>query len=158
MSREWKPGDVAMRDGELAFLTDRGVWRWSTTGLPCLAQDHARSRPLVVIDPEDREQVEQLIRLQDIAFDGSARDPVIAADVRDMQAALREFADPKPPRPEEPTGLGAVVEDAAGELWLRSYLPGEDADVLGKPWKNGPVCKNWQIVDAVRVLSEGVQR
>jgi hypothetical protein len=67
-------------------------------------------RPVVVIDPEDREQVERLCSgLLDIHWYGNA-------DA--MQVALRKFANPTPPKPDEPTGLGAVVEDADGIRWV----------------------------------------
>jgi hypothetical protein len=60
-------------------------------------------------------------------------------------------AQTKPPKPDEPTGLGAVVEDAGGDLWLRT----EKADF---PWRRPAKLQNgrvWRTIDAVRVLSEG---
>lgn len=65
------------------------------------------------------------------------------------------FAPPKPP---EPTGLGAVVEDADGNTYTR-------ADKGTLPWftthkgGNGGRCDwtRWDDIPAVRVLSEGVQ-
>jgi hypothetical protein len=69
-----------------------------------------------------------------------------------LQAALREFAEPTPPRPEEPTGLGAVVETAGGRF-VRSDVE------TSNPWR-GPngVPHEWDDItdSAVRVLSEGV--
>ena len=109
-------------------------------------------RPVVVIDPEDREQVERLIRAQDVSFDGVARENVTDADLLDMQAALREFANPTPPKPDEPTGLGAVVEDAKGTRWVRVR------DGFNWRWRNDRLGEQttYAYVDAVRVLSEGV--
>ena len=55
-----------------------------------------------------------------------------------------------PPKPAEPMGLGAVVEDTDGEPWVR---------VGGRlPWFDGRriVRAIWGDLDAVRVLSEGV--
>ena len=104
--------------------------------------------PIVVIDPEDAEQVQ---RLWDIYIEQNDVHPTMGG----LPAALREFAAPTPPKPDEPQGLGAVVEDAEGALFVRTVLPVEDADVLNKPWSNGPVRRHWQVVDAVRVLSHG---
>lgn len=47
-------------------------------------------RPLVVIDPEDREAVERLVNI----YEGTMRGDFVA----EMQHALREFANPKPKR------------------------------------------------------------
>ena len=60
----------------------------------------------------------------------------------------------KPPKPAEPTGLGAVVEDARGRKWVR-------ADIDREPWfsdeRTGEDCwRAYADIDAVRVLSEGV--
>lgn len=57
-----------------------------------------------------------------------------------------------PPKPDEPLGLGAVVEDVAGHRWILVFQKGmwqreDDRDV----WRT------WEAVMAVRVLSEGVQ-
>jgi hypothetical protein len=114
------------------------------------------------IDPEDREQVERLAKVMDDEFarrgwvNQSTPDP----DVVDaIQAALREFANPTPPKPEEPTGLGAVVEDAEGSLWFRMTL--ENQTWAGEVWQEQYGCDadrwtKWADIAAVRVLSEGV--
>jgi hypothetical protein len=58
----------------------------------------------------------------------------------------------KPPKPAEPTGLGAVVEDAAGQQWVRITNPNQT------PWmRGGSFPRQWRHIDAVKVLSEGVQ-
>jgi hypothetical protein len=64
-----------------------------------------------------------------------------------------------PPRPPEPQGLGAVVEDAEGRKWLRL---GDDDD-LRRPWAlEGNVggymadWRQWDRIAAVKVLSDGV--
>lgn len=151
MKREWKPGDVGVfyDDGSplLAAFTDKG-WFWLKNNAPVLSVRPEQFRPVVTIDPEDREQVE---RLWDAIMD--------VAVIGDMQDALREFADPKPPRPDEPTGLGAVVEDTDGVLWVRA---GDDhGGVLDDNWRQtgGEHVGNWsewERIAAVRVLSEGV--
>ena len=143
---KWKPGDVAMlrldAETEIRVSRERDGWR----GAKGTFYDPALSaRPLVVIDPEDREQVEQLsdaywkVRLQDRTRTDA------------LQAALRNLAKPTPPKPEEPTGLGAVVEDTWGHLYVRT-----GSQVA--PWCNvreEQTC-TWDHVNAVCVLSEGV--
>ncbi len=172
--REWKPGDVALltlshkvdgrghehQSSPVVGIRDN-VDSWACGAAIGRRVEDAHvddARPLVVIDPEDREQVE---RFREIASRWA--DQVPYSDMREagdmdhldaMQAALREFANPTPPKPDEPTGLGAVVEDVDGNFWIRTCKPCEDC--LDKPWQSGPVRRNWLIVEAVRVLSEGV--
>lgn len=99
----------------------------------------------VVIHPDDREQVERL-RTALVHYYGSTSI---------LQAALRGFANPTPPKPDEPTGLGAVVEDAKGDQWV----------CLGNTFANGAtrwqsqrrsIFSSYRDINAVRVLSEGV--
>jgi hypothetical protein len=70
---------------------------------------------------------------------------------------------PVPPKPEEPTGLGAVVEDATGRRWVRgSDCPSEGtSESPFAVWKKsdaltstGPASYNE--IAVVKVLSEGV--
>lgn len=64
----------------------------------------------------------------------------------------------KPPKPAEPTGLGAVVEDAHEKLWIRgrnakNYWRREDGHVAinaSGPWWD------WEDIDAVTILNHGV--
>lgn len=57
------------------------------------------------------------------------------------------------PKPDEPTGLGAVVEDVEGQFWVRDqrgwWIGGEQS--IGR--RSTP---HWHVVNAVKVLSEGV--
>lgn len=155
--REWKPGDVAMAqraDGGDDFLVVRTRgdgdywsapkgWPWNVP-----AESLAGFRPLVVIDPEDRDAVERLL-------DAHPWHGATASGVDDMQAALREFANPTPPKPAEPTGLGAVVEDAKGRRYVRHGSPEMDDSVA---WCDQyGIGRSWERIDAVKVLSEGVQ-
>jgi hypothetical protein len=55
--------------------------------------DALNAHPLAVIDPEDREQVERLLTL----FWDNGTDE--CNDTKALTAALREFADPTPPKP-----------------------------------------------------------
>lgn len=104
-------------------------------------------RPVVVIDPEDREQVERLTKAYCDARDGDNDLYRVSAI---LQAALRSLI--APPKPEEPTGLGAVVEDAEGNLWVQVYEKG-----LWQRSDDRDVWTVWEKFSAVRVLSEGVQ-
>ena len=156
----FKPGDVVVHPEYGRGIVQELFGKdWVEYGAAC---DHAALtavaadlRRLVVIDPDNEDDMD---RLGDI-LDNHEWEPKprLGAFLFGLADALREFANPKPPKPEEPTGLGAVVEDAGGTLWVRSTWPENDDDHLGKPWAQGPVRSNWQIVDAVRVLSEGVQ-
>ena len=150
MTREWKPGDAAvlacgeetcpMREhrGLLGksgrwYLLELGEW-WDEHGSEPL-------RPLVVIDPEDRERVLRLAL-------------AVGRDEETVTKALRSLIEP--PKPEEPTGLGAVVEDADGLRWVH-----RGGDYF-TPWvltnRSGiGGSKGWEEIAAVRVLSEGVQ-
>lgn len=150
MSREWKPGDVGLvpfaSADEVGIFTHDG---W-VTRLNLRPLGYSDVRPLVVIDPDSDDDLSRLWRL--------LPDNLVSAD--QLQAALREFANPTPPRPDEPTGLGAVVEDEDGDEWIRVGGP---RDGLPRPWAgrgNVADLRDWHRyadIAAVRVLSEGVQ-
>ena len=111
--------------------------------------DHYKCPAVVVVDPEDREQVGRLTAL----FFGLNCASSIDADA--MQAALRTLASPPDPKPEEPLGLGAVVEDDEGIQWVRLIHDHHGPH----PWKPyGSRDKRYAYADiaAVKVLSEGV--
>jgi len=152
--REWKPGDVAMVEDERGVqrlavcgaLNPRLMHRWhyDEQGIGRILHP----RPLVVIDPEDREQVE---RLTSLYYHDDLDQPASFVRSNQMQAALREFANPTPPRPEEPTGLGAVVEDAEGQQWVR--IGRKTGNSWYRPHGTYAV---YAEIPAVRILSEGV--
>lgn len=164
MKREWKPGDVAMVTDEsgTSRIAVYGAfnprmkhhWHYDEAGIGRILSP---SRPLVVIDPESEEDVDRLAAGYVRTF--STVDPphpeTIRICARQMRAALREFADPKPPRPEEPTGLGAVVEDSHGDkwVWMANGSSGPHWTRVGVPVTRA----KYDAIDAVRVLSEGVQ-
>ncbi len=100
---------------------------------------------LIVLDAEDREQVE---RLYDLFSDTDHESPVDG-----MQAALRSLL--TPPKPEEPTGLGAVVVDEGGHVWVRVHET--YGDFLWRMEVPNTCAAKWADINAVRVLSEGVQ-
>jgi hypothetical protein len=164
MSREWKPGDVA-KIRVVAAITDPDCLGVRTpTGWTCfsdLADPHHHpdavvvARPLVVIDPEDAEQIVALV-------DALAENGWTASRRNGARDALRGLiADPKP---EEPLVRAALVEDLNGAIWARQCTRGHDTD-MSRAWiqvANGRVAgprereRDWRDIAAVRVLSEGV--
>jgi hypothetical protein len=163
MSRDWKTGDVALVEAGRCWADRRVGLRlvegWSTVNGVNVDGDGVVNpiRLLVVIDPESPEDV---ARLAD-AFCNARWSHLPGSDECDpltrssMQAALRELANPKP---DEPTGLGAVVEDAAGDTWVRwtlgeppKYAPWRHSDATGQA-----AHRKYDQIDVVRVLHEGV--
>lgn len=72
-----------------------------------------------------------------------------------LSVATRTITILSSPKPDEPKGLGAVVEDASGMLWVLAE-PGERA-----PWRwlglEGSGWRDWVDIDAVEVLFPGVE-
>lgn len=104
-------------------------------------EDFCREQGLVLIDPDNREQVERLVAA---SWPHAAQNRMVDA----LQVGLRSLL--TPPKPPEPQGLGAVVEDADGVLWVRHQTTG------GGGWYVNGVTRTWDRISAVRVLSEGV--
>ena len=165
MKRAWKPGDVAMAAGERVIYTDNDLspWTWALTGAPAHRQDRVEeeARPLVVIDPEDREQVDRLAKaMHESDHIASWHDlhNETRSQIKDaMQAALRSLVEP--PRPEEPTGHMAVIEDRKGDRWVNWRDPRRSGH-HERPWVNthdSEDARDYADIDVVRVLSEGVQ-
>ena len=92
-----KPGDL-----RVARFVEDGRWLLLSDGL-------------VVIDPEDAEQVERLIAEYLRDYDGTHTVPH-SDEITSMMVALRRFANPTPPKPEEPRTLFSQVEDADGAI------------------------------------------
>jgi hypothetical protein len=157
MTREWKLGDVAMVTAEwttgsaatnaTARRSTAVVRGWERLSDSAFAYDSqtVAAHPLLLLDPEDREQVERL----------ADRLPS-NVQVPTLRDALRSLVEP--PKPEEPTGLGAVVEDDDGELWFRMAI--ENQTWAGEVWQaqygDAERWSKWPVIAAVRVLSEGV--
>jgi hypothetical protein len=167
---QWKPGDVGVAATGERFIVDsegRCFWPGSedarTVGVS--GRPAPQDRPLVVIDPEDRPRVDQFTDI--LAAAGVEVGPVEVAryttptDSRihyrqafedKVQQALRSLI--APPRPEEPMGLGAVVEDADGVLWVQT---GHD---VTNPWSHGSngghlQPRAYDKIDGPKVLFEG---
>lgn len=122
-----------MIDANPAEFTFRRRWVGMNEALP--TDFRFNGRPLAVIDFEDREQAERLVQALKRAYWGDDASKVSSSLVNAMQAALREFADPKPPRPEEPVAVGALVTDHDGEMWVR-HVRGEWACLHSAPGKD----------------------
>lgn len=172
MSREWKPGDMALVDcvGEdrlCSWATEchKDVHprepHWHVARSHTYIDDDGRAtRPLVVIDPEDREQVERLVA--PLRERGASVGRIPAPDgridwdaelVAGVQAALRSLV--TPPKPDEPQGRYAVVEDNKALEWVRADVSGlyqwHSIEGAASHWKG------WNEINVVRILSEGVQ-
>jgi len=157
----WKPGDVAVAvhplkdDGVVRGIIDTDGRFYTTDqsvkGVSSSAFAVSSLRPLVVIDPEDREQVERLNDAIDVV--GYHHDFVDR-----LQAALREFATPTPPPIEEPTGWLAVVKDQSGVEWYRWSVRPKDREQAWISVYDEGRCYPTAYADiaVVRVLSEGV--
>lgn len=162
---DWKPGDVAMvTDGNVEWV---GMVRpRHEAGAALLEIVYAKGgfdivddlaegytiRPLVVIDPDDAEQVERLR----VALDGRSFSAWACGANTVIAAALREFASPTPPKPEEPTGLGAVVEDDKGKRYVRYAMHDLAAWRAEYPAEESRPYRYFHDLNIVRVLSEGV--
>ena len=149
--RDWKPGDVAMvttRHGEhQGQHTSGGHWFVNRLGgMFSSGRQVIDVRPLVVIDPEDEDEMQRVV---DALYAKGSRQFSLHLDWCEVQAALRSLVAPS--KPDEPLGLGAVVEDAEGRRWVRA--PRESRC----DWhcqELGPT--KWSVIAAVKVLSEGV--
>lgn len=108
--------------------------------------------PVAVLDPEDYPTLRELFQRSNAYQPGELLTPYIEG----FQYALRrQVASPEPSKPDQPEGLGAVVQDRHG-FWVRSksmttlrhWFHSEGA-YNGRTWE--------EFGDDVRVLSEGVQ-
>lgn len=163
---EWEHGDVAMvecSDGEYRpALLDvdgwsgsgrQGRWVFANGGFRWVAESFAR--PAALVDFEDATEVERLLSLY---YNHPGDYGVAPRSVTKMQAALREFAKPRPPKPEEPTGLGAVVRDRIGHTWTRTHRPSSVIEGGRKPWTaeiDTGFDSDYADIDVVKVLDEG---
>lgn len=114
-------------------------------------------RPLIVLDEPDFYYETAVPELRAAAREGgrSLRLNRILDSIADQIQA-------QTPKPKEPTGLGAVVENTRGYKYVRVADP-IDGWAHGRQWQriggdiNAVRNFGWEEIDAVRVLSEGVQ-
>ncbi|MGZ4519730.1 MAG: hypothetical protein ACXVXW_04845 [Mycobacteriaceae bacterium] len=170
MTREWKPGDVALVKVKKSWhraIRDQVAWVVITddSGVDhletCAGVDY-EARPLVVIDPKEHAYCERLMQAMREPIESTLRvsldDQVVERLTDHVCNAILSLL--PTPKPDEPTGLGAVVEDADGVLWVRVTA------AVGCPndpwkhsqWREGDVQPRMPYagITAVRVLSEGV--
>lgn len=166
MSRDWKPGDVAAlvlkqradgrtdTDREAVGIRDNvGSWAsGAAIGRTAYDKDVVEARPLLLIDPEDPRQIERLCGAM-LTVDNHDGRPCYSTTchVARLGEAIRLLI--ASPKPEEPTGLGAVVEDD-GNTWTRVIT----TFISDYPWIDG-TCewRRWDdFTPTVKVLSEGV--
>lgn len=161
MSADYPPGTVAMLRSPLgqefmAVRTKGGsgdYWSAPTNWPLGVPADECDVRRLVVLDPRvHRFYPELLVRALRTKTGYTALADAIEA----------QTCPPKPPKPPEPTGLGAVVEDSEGRKWLRvawsnPWCLANPAKRKGGEGMTHGSHVEWGRVDAVRVLSEGVQ-
>lgn len=125
--REWKPGDVALvrldADTEIRCIRGkRGLGWFSARGT--LYDPALDARPLVVIDPEDRETVREIA---DAAY------PEGAGNTNRLQNALREFANPPKREVYEHLVLGELsMPTTATSLCGKVWAPSSDVTVVGR--------------------------
>ena len=143
-AREWKPGDVAMVSDEGALIKV--------------------GRPLVVIDTDQIPVAKGELTptwLRNLARQLRGDDSNISTSLENVLTFLADEIDRQVgTKPDEPTGLGAVVEDADGVLWVRIYTHGACNDWRTTNDEPGgeetDARRVWSDITAVRVLSEGI--
>jgi hypothetical protein len=158
VTREFQPGDVAavtLSSGRDAKTYDLCMWdaanqQWVSGAHGRLHTDGVWSisdvRPLLVIDPEDREM---LARFAEWTADGDYAE----WRLKWVQVFLRSLL--APDKPEEPTGLGAVVEVDGRVFDRKVRLVRTHAS--REPWFGDTVARSWDdITGPIKVLSEGV--
>ncbi|NUO57255.1 MAG: hypothetical protein HOV78_11355 [Hamadaea sp.] len=158
-----EPGAVAMvrysdSDGPWVVgiaTTPRGNWRTQEHGSTFSI---AEARPLVVIDPDDREQVERLARDLHDRIHKSGSFDVLSRMSQDVPRRVHAGRTPLPRHPAQARRAdrpGAVVEDADGYRWVFQGGPQPaEGQVWFSPNLNGTAL--YREITAVRVVSEGV--
>lgn len=101
-------------------------------------------RAIAVIDPESGEDQE---RFRQMAVNYIHGDWTLAEAVAGLA--------PKP-KPEEPTGLGAVVEDAEGRHWVHVGPGGSFPVWAPADEEDNRIASSYDTITAVRILSPGV--
>ena len=144
-ARHWQPGDVARiqydRVDQIGVVRRRVAaggaleFAYGSGGFDMVADETVgpAARPLVVIDPEDPQQVERLY--------GALAARVGMATISEALRSLVAL-----PKPEEPTDFAAQVRDRNGLRWVK---------LTGHSWlcEDGTQVGGYALVDAVEVLS-----
>lgn len=163
MSREWKPGDVAMlvsHGGTPAVRApeDCGVgghgyakdhWHYlaNVGGATWDSNGDREARPLVLLDLNDKERA-ALLDYAESTFHFRS----------ETLSSIRKQCEP--PKPVEPLGLGAVVEDGRRMLFVRCadgwLCAGAEGREPGE-YRNSLAWDELLCYGVPRVLSEGIQ-
>jgi hypothetical protein len=153
--------------GTKFYVRNNGGWTYRLPGEEMweLPED---ARPVVVIDPTDTEAVDRLVGVLSKTYAKAGLQFLSMGQMFHEERsgtfadALREFANPKPPKPEEPTGLYARVEDVKGRIFVRTA---EQSSVWRREARNSmgqrylipqDGCDNWTDIAVARVLNPGV--
>ncbi len=119
-------------------------------------------RHLVILDPEDSEQMERLSRAaMEVRDSGDLPDEPMTKGALLIRATLRSLLEP--PKLAEPTGRYAVVVDANGDEWVRDGLQKDNASI-GAWWSStraqasspDPWRADWDELNIAVVLTGGV--
>ena len=114
--QNWQHGDIAIAvnyEGEEKVVRYRRR-QWVFADGSTMPESGTQVRRLVVIDPEDREQVERLAQA------------IGAINVSRLQERLREFVTPTPPKPDEPGRWGVVEASCAHSPRRLHWMRHED--------------------------------
>lgn len=133
-------------------MDGEGLWFVPADGAHWSEYDVQQVRPLVVINPEDVGQVAALANAWDAQTHFEPGPVRMTPSQYRMQAALRSLIEP--PKPEEPTGLGAVVEDGMGGQWIR-HGRGPAPWMFAASSPDNRDTYPWSDIAAVRILSPG---
>jgi hypothetical protein len=137
--------EVALDNGGFDILSD--------------AVEQGDVRPLVVIDPEEIPAAKGSLAptwLRNLAAE-LQRDPAtVSTSLENVLTYLADRIDETnaPPRPDEPTGLGAVVEDENGDRFVRVVSGPSNAYWHCTTSAEGD--ERWPDIAVSKVLSEGV--
>lgn len=108
---------------------------------------------VAVIDP-DGDEVERLL----VAYYKTDSDFPTPQGIENFRTVLREFAQPTPPKPEEPKGIGAVIKTAGGMVYVATSAVGAGG---AWRWRNpGAGYAAWgdlDVPDEDHILSRGIE-
>lgn len=138
-------GNQGFNDAVALRISDSVRTGWAADN-GAFARDHEvkNVRPLVVLDLSD--PADDVAHLRQCGCDNSSN----CAAARKIAGQIE--AQTRPPQMPQPTGLGAVVKDRWGHQFVRTSTDG------GIWWNvtEDSFC-GWDHIDAVEVLSEGVE-
>lgn len=158
------PGHAITEEGVAEFValrTANGGWVSAEDPGYFWKKDYSfhasNPRPIVLIDPEDADAALRLADAIETCGVESHCDPGECGSggcwAGRVQDALRSLvAD----RPDEPTGLGAVIEVRNGELYVRDKTTTTTAHWKRARGQEGGARHRYADLDVARVLSEGV--